>query len=76
MSECLGSIFPKKLDYVIITTKQERFVKAILEKNFITPPVNENIYDLDNPYGAKTKVLNLSLFLSIFPVCAQHYFSS
>jgi hypothetical protein len=73
VSECLGNIFPKKLDYVIITTKQERFVKAILEKNVITPPVNENIYDLDNPFGAKTKVLNLPsrAVLSIPLPCAR-----
>lgn len=68
VSDCLGNIFPQKLDYVIITTKQERFVKAILEKNVITPPVPENIYDLDNPFGAKTKVFHF-----YFNKCVCYY---
>eukprot|EP01036_Dinobryon_divergens_P028293 gene28293-37224_t len=60
----------------IVTTKQERFVKAILEKNAIhiinsngipnsavasstttTPSTFSNIFDLDNVYGSKIKVL-------------------
>jgi hypothetical protein len=63
----------------IVTTKQERFVKAILEKNAIhiinsngitnsavasstpttttTPSTFSNIFDLDNIYGSKIKVL-------------------
>jgi len=57
VSECLSNISPKKLHFTIITTKQERFVKTILEKNKVTPPGSKDIYDLDNPYGAKTKVL-------------------
>jgi hypothetical protein len=74
VSECLGNIYPKKLDYVIITTKQERFVKAILEKNVITPPANENIYDLDNPFGAKTKVTSVTfIFVSISSVLSALY---
>ena len=52
----MSNISPKKLNFTIITTKQERFVTAILETNKITPPEKENIYDLENPYGAKTKV--------------------
>ena len=56
MLDCLGDILPKKLEFTVITTKQERFVTAILERNLITPPSKENIYDLENPFGAKTKV--------------------
>jgi hypothetical protein len=61
ISESLSNISPKRLDFTVITTKQERFVTAILESNFITPPIKENIYDLENPYGSKVKVLTALL---------------
>jgi hypothetical protein len=41
---------------MIIISFLNRFVKTILETNNVTPPGSEHIYDLDNPYGAKTKV--------------------
>ena len=50
-----------KLAYTIITTKQERFVRAILESNGIAPPPQADIYDLENPFGPKTKVLRALL---------------
>lgn len=56
ISECLSNILPEKLDFTIITTKQERFVTAILKINSISPPEKDKIYDLENPFGAKTKV--------------------
>jgi hypothetical protein len=61
VKHCLGGIAPKKLDYSIITTKQERFVRAILEANQITPPQPDMIFDLENPFGPKVKVGKLNL---------------
>lgn len=49
------------VEYTIITTKQERFVRAILESNGIAPPPRGDIYDLENPFGPKTKVLRALL---------------
>ena len=40
----------------IITTKQERFVRAILGQNGILPPSQDRIFDLENPHGPKSKV--------------------
>lgn len=56
VKHCLSGISPKKLEFSIITTKQERFVRAILEANQITPPQSDMIFDLENPFGPKVKV--------------------
>ncbi|KAJ1433653.1 hypothetical protein B484DRAFT_326659 [Ochromonadaceae sp. CCMP2298] len=49
---CVGTKVNPFLDSVfVITTKQERFVRAILENNGF------NIFDLDNAYGSKVRVL-------------------
>lgn len=57
VSACMSKLTEQSVDYTIITTKQERFVRAILETNKIQPPPQEDIYDLENPYGLKPKVL-------------------
>jgi phosphoglycolate phosphatase-like HAD superfamily hydrolase len=57
VSACMSRLTSQTVDYTIITTKQERFVRAILETNKIHPPPKEDIYDLENPFGAKVKVL-------------------
>jgi hypothetical protein len=44
-------------DFHIITTKQARFVNAILEANGMTPPPPERMFDLENPFGKKPQVL-------------------
>lgn len=49
------------LDYTIITTKQARFVQAILSHCGIQPPPADRLFDLENPFGAKTKVLQAML---------------
>jgi len=78
---CVGTKVNPFLDSVfVITTKQERFVRAILENNGLflirdgvsnrLPPTGEqsgdtatdaapvsNIFDLDNAYGSKVRVL-------------------
>jgi hypothetical protein len=38
-------------NYYIITTKQERFVRAILERNSIPCPPKERLYGLENKIG-------------------------
>jgi phosphoglycolate phosphatase-like HAD superfamily hydrolase len=59
----LSNITPKILDYDIVTTKNARFVKAILESNQISPPVSSRLYDLEKltggekPFGNKMNVL-------------------
>lgn len=45
----------------IITTKQSRFVYAILNENFLPCPASDRVYDLDNPYGKKPEVLKALL---------------
>ena len=57
VSACMSRLTAEAVDYTIITTKQERFVRAILETNKIQPPPPADIYDLENPYGLKPKVL-------------------
>lgn len=59
----LSNISPKMLDYDIITTKNARFVKAILESNNVLAPTPYRLYDLERltsgekPYGNKMNVL-------------------
>lgn len=59
----LSNISPKALDYDIVTTKNARFVKAILESNQILPPISSRLYDLERltsgekPFGNKMNVL-------------------
>ena len=59
----LSNITPKILDYDIVTTKNARFVKAILESNQISPPISSRLYDLEKlttgkkPFGNKMNVL-------------------
>ena len=43
-------------DCYIVTTKQMRFVQAILNNNGIQSLPSERIFDLDNPFGNKIKV--------------------
>lgn len=45
----------------IITTKQGRFVQAILNENSLPCPASDRLYDLDNPYGKKPEVLKALL---------------
>jgi len=51
------------LDYDIVTTKNARFVKAILESNNISSPTPYRLYDLERltsgekPFGNKMNVL-------------------
>ena len=45
----------------IITTKQGRFVQAILQENSLPCPTLDRLYDLDNPYGKKPEVLKALL---------------
>lgn len=60
-----NSIYPSMLDIfplknkknIIITTKQKRYVQAILNHYHIECPHEDDIFDLDNPYGSKSKVL-------------------
>lgn len=54
----------KKLDYCIVTSKQGRFAKSILNYFNIDPPKDEQLYDLENPMGAKPRVL-LSLLAGL-----------
>jgi hypothetical protein len=49
------------LDYSIVTTKQARFVKAILTQNNIAPPPSAKLFDLENPFGSKKNVLQAML---------------
>jgi len=51
-------------DFFIVTTKQERFVKAILAANGVQTPPPERLFDLDSGLGPKPKVLEhiLSLY--------------
>jgi hypothetical protein len=59
----LSNISPKSLDYDIVTTKNARFVKAILESNNVLPPISSRLYDLERltsgekPFGNKMNVL-------------------
>ena len=48
----------KNQNFLIITTKQERYVRSILESKNLFCPSIENIFDLENKYGPKTNVLN------------------
>lgn len=71
--------------YLIITTKQERYVRAIMEAKGLPCPQKKNIYDLENPYGSKVKVLEaltecklpygediFELSKTATPVCENH----
>lgn len=49
------------LEYTIITTKQARFVQAILSHFGIQPPPASRLFDLENRFGPKTKVLQAML---------------
>jgi hypothetical protein len=56
--ECINLFIPflcteksKLANYYIITTKQERFVRAILERNNISCPPNERLFGLENKIG-------------------------
>ena len=51
----------RALDYTIVTTKQARFVQAILTQNDILPPPPDRLFDLENPFGSKTAVLQAIL---------------
>ena len=54
----------KKLNYCIVTSKQGRFAKSILNYFNIEPPEDKQLYDLENPMGAKPRVL-LSLLAGL-----------
>lgn len=45
----------------IVSTKQGRFVEAILRANEVSVPPPERIFDLENKFGPKQKV-NTRLF--------------
>lgn len=49
------------LEYSIITTKQARFVDAILTLNGIALPPASQLFDLENPFGSKSMVLKALL---------------
>ena len=57
----LAAMRQQPLDYTIVTTKQARFVEAILTQNRIAPPNKDKLFDLENPFGPKTRVLQAML---------------
>jgi len=54
-------VMRQTVDYTIVTTKQARFVEAILTSNRIAPPPKEKLFDLENPFGSKIRVLQAIL---------------
>jgi len=56
-----ASLAGRRVEYTIVTTKQARFVRAILTRNQIAPPPDDKLFDLENPFGPKTKVLQAML---------------
>lgn len=67
VSEVFSSKLPSDSPFIIITTKQERYVRAILESKSLCCPKKEDIYDLENPYGSKAKVLEALISKSLLP---------
>ena len=60
-------------NFYIITTKQERFVRAIMEPYGIRCPPPERLFDLANPFGPKTKVLQEILRRNSDSSCTIHF---
>jgi phosphoglycolate phosphatase-like HAD superfamily hydrolase len=44
-------------EYYIVTTKQSRFIDAIMRNNGLSPPPLDRVFDLDNPIKGKPNVL-------------------
>lgn len=62
---------PNMANYFIITTKQERFVRAILERNNISCPPNDRLFGLENKIGSKPEILKM--LVEKFPNQRLHF---